>query len=37
LFRFLVRDFKYSEEAFTKQREELAMANVTEKELWVTK
>jgi hypothetical protein len=35
-FRFLVRDFKYSEEAVTKQREDLAMADVTEKELWVT-
>ena len=30
-----MRDFVYSEEAISKQREELALNDVTEKELWV--
>jgi V-type H+-transporting ATPase subunit C len=34
-FRFIVRDFVYSEDAISKQQEELALADVTEKELWV--
>jgi hypothetical protein len=34
--RFIVRDFVYSEELLAKQREDLAMADVTEKELWVS-
>jgi V-type H+-transporting ATPase subunit C len=34
--RFIVRDFVYSEEQITKQREELNMADTTEKELWVS-
>jgi hypothetical protein len=34
--RFIVRDFVYSEEEFAKQREELANADTTEKELWVS-
>jgi len=33
--RFIVRDFVYSEELLVKQREDMAMADVTEKELWV--
>ncbi|KAJ7357126.1 hypothetical protein B0H14DRAFT_2493863 [Mycena olivaceomarginata] len=32
--KFIVRDFVYSEEEFAKQREELANADTTEKELW---
>jgi len=32
--KFIVRDFVYSEEAISKQQEELALANVTERELW---
>jgi len=32
--KFIVRDFVYSEEVLAKQREELAMADITEKELW---
>ena len=34
--RFIVRDFVYSEEQIAKQREELDMADTTEKELWVS-
>jgi hypothetical protein len=34
--RFIVRDFVYSEAQITKQREELDMADTTEKELWVS-
>jgi hypothetical protein len=33
--RFIVRDFVYSEDEIAKQREELEMADTTEKELWV--
>lgn len=33
--RFIVRDFAYSEDLVEKQREELAVADTTEKELWV--
>jgi hypothetical protein len=33
--RFIVRDFVYSEDELTKQREDLSMADTTEKELWV--
>lgn len=33
--RFIVRDFAYSEEQIDKQREELEVADTTEKELWV--
>ncbi|CAL1696511.1 unnamed protein product [Somion occarium] len=32
--KYIVRDFTYSEEALEKQREELANADTTEKELW---
>jgi V-type H+-transporting ATPase subunit C len=32
--KFIVRDFVYSEEQIAKQREELEMADITEKELW---
>ncbi|KIJ68743.1 hypothetical protein HYDPIDRAFT_179785 [Hydnomerulius pinastri MD-312] len=32
--KFIVRDFVYSEEQIDKQREELEMADTTEKELW---
>lgn len=35
-FRFLVRDFTYSEEEIEKERQELENANATEKELWVS-
>jgi len=31
-----VRDFVYSEEKIAKEREELEVADATEKELWVT-
>lgn len=34
--RFVVRDFVYSEDQVEKQREELAAADTTEKELWVS-
>ena len=33
--RFIVRDFVFSEDQIEKQREELAAADTTEKELWV--
>lgn len=33
--RFIVRDFVYSEEQIDRQREELELADTTEKELWV--
>ena len=36
LSRFIVRDFVYSEDLIEKQREELAAADTTEKELWVS-
>jgi len=32
--KFLVRDFVYSEEGLAKQRQDLSMADTTEKELW---
>ena len=35
LCRFIVRDFVYSGDLIQKQREELAAADTTEKELWV--
>jgi V-type H+-transporting ATPase subunit C len=34
-FRFIVRDFHYSEEEIAKQQQELETAATTEKELWV--
>ena len=33
--RFIVRDFVFSEDLIVKQKEELAAADTTEKELWV--
>jgi V-type H+-transporting ATPase subunit C len=33
--RFIVRDFVFSEDQIEKQKEELAAADTTEKELWV--
>ena len=33
--RFIFRDFVFSEDQIEKQREELAAADTTEKELWV--
>lgn len=33
--RFIVRDFVYSEDLVEHQKEELATADTTEKELWV--
>lgn len=33
--KFIVRDFVFSEESIHTQREELEVADVTEKELWV--
>jgi hypothetical protein len=33
--RFIVREFEFSEEQVEKQKEELAAADTTEKELWV--
>ena len=35
-FRYIVRDFVYSEDILQKQREELATADTTERELWVS-
>lgn len=34
--KFIVRDFVFSEESIHTQREELEVADVTEKELWVS-
>lgn len=33
--RFMVRDFNFSEDLLSKEREELDTADTTEKELWV--
>lgn len=33
--RYIVRDFVWSDEVLDKQREELELADSTEKELWV--
>lgn len=33
--KYIVRDFAYSEQLLEQQREELATADTTEKELWV--
>ena len=33
--RYLVRDFQFSEDLVAREREELDMADTTEKELWV--
>ncbi|KAG5639322.1 hypothetical protein H0H81_004525 [Sphagnurus paluster] len=33
--KFIVRDFVYSEEELARHRQELATADITEKELWV--
>jgi len=33
--RYIVRDFHYSEDQLSKEREELKLADITEKELWV--
>jgi len=35
LDRFIVRDFVYSEDEISRQKQELEMAGTTEKELWV--
>ena len=35
VYRFIVRDFVYSQDLIEKQKEELAAADTTEKELWV--
>lgn len=35
VYRFIVRDFVYSEEEVEKQQHELSTADTTEKELWV--
>jgi V-type H+-transporting ATPase subunit C len=35
--KFIVRDFAFSEENIHTQREELETADVTEKELWVSR
>jgi hypothetical protein len=35
-FRYIVRDFVYSEDVLEKQRLELATADTTERELWVS-
>lgn len=34
--RFIVRDFKWDDEAYEKQQQELADLEVEEKELWVS-
>lgn len=36
LLRFIVRDYQYSEDQIAKQQQELATADITEKELWVS-
>lgn len=33
--RFMIREFTFSEEAIAKQRDELQVADTTERELWV--
>src|SRR5882762_6948824 len=33
--RYIVRDFHYSEDQLSKEREEFKFADITEKELWV--
>jgi len=35
--RFILRDFVYSDEEIAKQKQELEMADTTEKELWVNR
>lgn len=35
-YKFIVRDFVYSEEEVVRQRQELESADITEKELWVS-